>query len=94
MSLRELEYISRRLQAKCRAVFTRQLYAIWALSQHLGKLQPQRKEGWWTEGDSGELKPARAGVVKLADTQDLGSCALGRVGSSPTFRTIGFWGTP
>ena len=28
-----------------------------------------------------------AGVVKSADTQDLGSCALGRVGSSPTFRT-------
>jgi hypothetical protein len=28
-----------------------------------------------------------AGVVKLADTQDLGSCAFGRVGSSPTFRT-------
>ena len=30
---------------------------------------------------------APAGVVKLADTQDLGSCASGRVGSSPTFRT-------
>ena len=28
-----------------------------------------------------------AGVVKPADTQDLGSCAFGRVGSSPTFRT-------
>ena len=25
--------------------------------------------------------------MKLADTQDLGSCAFGRVGSSPTFRT-------
>ena len=30
---------------------------------------------------------APAGVVKLADTQDLGSCAERRVGSSPTFRT-------
>jgi hypothetical protein len=29
----------------------------------------------------------RAGVVKLADTQDLGSCAFGRGGSSPPFRT-------
>src|SRR6218665_194933 len=28
-----------------------------------------------------------AGVVKLADTQDLGSCAFGRAGSSPAFRT-------
>ncbi len=28
-------------------------------------------------------------MVKSADTQDLGSCAFGRVGSSPTFRTRG-----
>ena len=30
---------------------------------------------------------AFAGVVKLADTQDLGSCALWRGGSSPPSRT-------
>ena len=29
----------------------------------------------------------RARVVKLADTQDLGSCAFGRGGSSPPLRT-------
>lgn len=29
-----------------------------------------------------------AGVVKLADTQDLGSCAEKRAGSSPVIRTI------
>ncbi len=29
-----------------------------------------------------------AGVVKLADTQDLGSCAARRGGSSPSTRTI------
>lgn len=29
-----------------------------------------------------------AGVVKLADTQDLGSCVARRVGSSPTFRIV------
>ncbi|CDK01281.1 hypothetical protein MIC448_530061 [Microbacterium sp. C448] len=34
---------------------------------------------------------APAGVVELADTQDLGSCAFGRVGSSPTFRTGRFF---
>lgn len=27
-----------------------------------------------------------AGVMELADMQDLGSCAARRVGSSPTFR--------
>src|SRR5699024_2134219 len=31
-----------------------------------------------------------AGVVKLADTQDLGSCALERAGSSPASRTTHF----
>ena len=30
-----------------------------------------------------------AGVVELADTQDLGSCAFERAGSSPAFRTRG-----
>lgn len=29
-----------------------------------------------------------AGMVELVDTQDLGSCAVRRVGSSPTTRTI------
>ena len=29
-----------------------------------------------------------AGMVELVDTQDLGSCAARRVGSSPTTRTI------
>ena len=29
-----------------------------------------------------------AGMVELVDTQDLGSCAAMRVGSSPTTRTI------
>ena len=29
-------------------------------------------------------------MVKLVDTQDLGSCGLGRVGSSPTTRTNHF----
>ncbi len=32
-------------------------------------------------------QPVPAGVVKLADTQDLGSCAFERAGSSPAFRT-------
>ena len=36
-----------------------------------------------------------AGVVELVDTQDLGSCAFGREGSSPFFGTSGrFDGTP
>tara|TARA_A100000164_G_C21320577_1_gene501867 strand:+ start:149 stop:373 length:225 start_codon:yes stop_codon:yes gene_type:complete len=34
----------------------------------------------------------RARVAELADAQDLGSCALRRVGSSPTLRTIIFKG--
>lgn len=29
-----------------------------------------------------------AGLVKLVDTQDLGSCAVRRVGSSPMSRTL------
>lgn len=29
-----------------------------------------------------------AGMVELADTQDLGSCVARRVGSSPTFRIV------
>lgn len=36
--------------------------------------------------DSGGNCQAR--VVKLADTQDLGSCAFGRGGSSPPLRTL------
>ena len=32
-----------------------------------------------------------ARMVKLADTQDLGSCIARCVGSSPTSRTICFW---
>ena len=34
------------------------------------------------------LKIKYAGMVELVDTQDLGSCAAMRVGSSPTTRTI------
>ena len=30
-------------------------------------------------------------MVKLADTQDLGSCAEKRAGSSPVIRTIAFY---
>lgn len=33
------------------------------------------------------LLGALAGVVELADTQDLGSCAFERGGSNPPFRT-------
>ncbi len=33
------------------------------------------------------LRPHFAGVVELVDTLDLGSSALGRVGSSPSTRT-------
>lgn len=33
------------------------------------------------------LKTSYAGMVELVDTQDLGSCAARRVGSSPTTRT-------
>lgn len=33
------------------------------------------------------LKTQYAGMVELVDTQDLGSCAARRVGSSPTTRT-------
>ena len=31
---------------------------------------------------------SRAGVVELVDTQDLGSCAFGCEGSSPSFGTL------
>ena len=34
------------------------------------------------------LKIEYAGMVELVDTQDLGSCAARRVGSSPTTRTM------
>jgi hypothetical protein len=38
-------------------------------------------------GRSGTNVSCQARVVKLADTQDLGSCAFGRGGSSPPLRT-------
>lgn len=38
-------------------------------------------------GEGGSRLAALAEVVKSADTQDLGSCAFGREGSSPSFRT-------
>ena len=37
-------------------------------------------------GASGAIN--RAGVVELVDTQDLGSCAFGCEGSSPSFGTV------
>ena len=37
---------------------------------------------------SGSTLASAAGVVKLADTQDLGSCAFGREGSSPFSGTV------
>ena len=40
----------------------------------------QRRTPW---GRAGLTLTLAAGVVKLADTQDLGSCAFGREGSSP-----------
>ena len=44
----------------------------------------QRRTPW---GRAGLTLTLAAGVVKLADTQDLGSCAFGREGSSPFFGT-------
>ena len=44
----------------------------------------QRRTPW---GRAGPTLTLAAGVVKLADTQDLGSCAFGREGSSPFFGT-------
>ena len=38
-----------------------------------------------------EAKLNRAGVVELVDTQDLGSCAFGCEGSSPSFGTVFDW---
>ena len=40
-----------------------------------------------TAGFPAVLYSESAGMMELADMQDLGSCAVRRVGSSPTFRT-------
>ena len=40
---------------------------------------------------SGAKKNKHAGVVELVDTQDLGSCAFGCEGSSPSFGTGRRW---
>ncbi len=53
----------------------------WSLASAVGRFslsQEQRQD---------KPRRRRARVVKLADTQDLGSCAFGRGGSSPPLRT-------
>ena len=53
-----------------------------------GRRQPRPgPDAAWPGRRRGPVRSGRAEVVKLADTQDLGSCAFGREGSSPFFRT-------
>ena len=63
-----------------------------SLSKALGWLSPRPRAAAADAGSAGPgaVAPYDRGcaeVVKLADTQDLGSCAFGREGSSPFFRT-------
>ena len=44
-----------------------------------------------SDDEVGGFQARLAGVVELVDTQDLGSCAFGCEGSSPSFGTVFNW---